>query len=74
MTSWLRRKQMSMTLGTIEAKYITTSVAIREGVWLRKFLVGLFDLELELVLIYCDNQSCVKLSKNPLFHENSNNI
>jgi hypothetical protein len=25
-------------------------------------------------VIYCDNQSCVKLSKNPLFHERSKHI
>ena len=24
--------------------------------------------------IYCDNQSCVKLSKNPVFHNNSKHI
>jgi hypothetical protein len=25
-------------------------------------------------VIYCDNQSCVKLSKNPMFHEKSKHI
>jgi hypothetical protein len=25
-------------------------------------------------MIYCDNQSCVKLSKNPLFHDRSKHI
>jgi hypothetical protein len=30
-----------------------------------------FDLELEPTLIYCDNQSCVKLSNNPIFHDKS---
>ena len=24
--------------------------------------------------IYCDNQSCIKLSKNPMFHEKSKHI
>ena len=24
--------------------------------------------------IYCDNQSCIKLSKNPVFHEKSKHI
>jgi hypothetical protein len=29
-------------------------------VWLQKLLAGLFDIDLEPTLIYCDNQSCVK--------------
>jgi hypothetical protein len=52
--------QMSMALSTTEAEYIAASVASREVVWLQKLLAGLFDLELEPTLIYCDNQSCMK--------------
>jgi hypothetical protein len=26
------------------------------------------------MVIYCDNQSCIKLSKNPIFHDSSNHI
>jgi len=25
-------------------------------------------------VIYCDNQSCIKLSENPIFHDRSKNI
>jgi hypothetical protein len=74
MISWLSRKQMSVALSTIEVEYIATSVASREVVWLRKLLAGLFDLELEPTLIHCDNQSCVKLSENPVFHDKSKHI
>jgi hypothetical protein len=52
--------QTSVALSTTEAEYIAASVASREAVWLQKLLAGLFDLELEPTLIYCDNQSCVK--------------
>jgi hypothetical protein len=44
MISWLSRKQTSVELSTAEAKYIATSVASHEAVWLRKLLAGLFDL------------------------------
>jgi hypothetical protein len=72
--SWLSRKQSSVALSTIEAEYIAASVASREAMWLRKFLVGLFDLELKPTLIYCDNQSCVKLLENLVFHDKSKHI
>ena len=35
---------------------------------------GLFDQVLDSSVIYCDNQSCVKLSKNPVFHDRSKHI
>ena len=34
----------------------------------------LFDLQLDATCIYCDNQSCVKLLQNPVFHDKSNHI
>jgi hypothetical protein len=66
MISWFSKKKWPVALNT--------SFVSREVVWLRKLLAGLFDLELEPTLIYCDNQSCVKLSKNPVFHDKSKHI
>jgi hypothetical protein len=74
MISWLSRKQTSVALSTSEAEYIAASVASSEAVWLRKLLAGIFDLELEPTLIHCDNQSCVKLTENPIFHDRSKHI
>ena len=42
--------------------------------WLRKMLSGLFDLEMDATCIYCDNQSCIKLSENPVLHDKSKQI
>jgi hypothetical protein len=74
MISWLSIKQSPMALGTTKEKCIAANVASCEVVWLQNLLVGLFDLELEPTLIYCVNQSCVKLSKNPVFHDKSKHI
>jgi hypothetical protein len=43
-------------------------------VWLRKSVSRLFDQVLNLTVIYCDDQSYVKLSENPMFHDRSNHI
>ena len=37
-------------------------------------LSGLFDLQLEATCIYCDNQSCIKLFENLVFHDKSKHI
>jgi hypothetical protein len=36
--------------------------------------LGLFSQELEATVIHCDNQSCIKLSENPVFHDRSKHI
>ena len=41
---------------------------------MRKILCYLFDLYLDGTCIYCDNQSCVKLLENPMFHDVSKPI
>ena len=63
-----------MALSITEAEYVTACLASCEVVWLRNLLSDLFDLQLDDTCIYCDNQSCVKLSENPVFHDNSKHI
>lgn len=36
--------------------------------------MGLFDLVLEPIVIYCDNQSCMKLYEDLVFHDRSKHI
>ena len=63
-----------MSLSTTEVEYVAACLASCEAVWLRKLLSDLCDLQLDATCIYCDNQSCVKLSENPMFHDKSNHI
>jgi hypothetical protein len=72
--SWFNRKGKSVALSSIEAEYMVVSLAACEAIWLRKLLMGLFGQELETTIIECDNQSCIKLSENPMFHDRSKHI
>ena len=63
-----------MALSTTKAEYVVACLASCEEVWLRKLLSDLFDLQLDATCIYCDNQICVKLSENLVFHEKSKHI
>ena len=74
MISWFSRKQSCVALSTAEAEYVAACSDSCEAVWMRKLLSDLFDLQLGATCIYCDNQSCVKLSKNPIFHDKSKHI
>ena len=72
--SCFSRKQSCVTLSTAKSEYVAAYSASCETVWLRKLLSDLFDLHLDATCIYCDNQSCVKLSKNSVLHDNSKHI
>ena len=74
MISWFSRKQTSIALSTAEAEYIAACSAYSKAVWLRKMLAGLFDAEIDVTDILCDNQSCIKMTKNPVFHDKSKHI
>lgn len=53
---------------------MATFVVTQEAIWIRKMLIGLFDQRLEATSIFCDNQSCMKLLENPVFHGKSKHI
>jgi hypothetical protein len=72
--SWFSRKQRSVALSSAEAEYMAASLAACEAIWMRKLLVGLFRQRMEPTVIHCDNQSCIKLSENPVFHDRSKHI
>ena len=53
---------------------MATSKTSCEAIWPCKLLAELFDQELDPTVIYYYNQSCIKLSKNPSFHDKSKHI
>jgi hypothetical protein len=61
-------------LSTTKAEYIALSMTIREAVWLRKILADLFEHVLDSTIIHYGDQSCVKISHNPVFHDKLNHI
>ena len=72
--SWLNKKQTSVSLSTAEVEYIAACPSCSEAIWLRKLLAGLFDAEIDTTDIYCDNQSCIKLTKNLMFNDKPNHL
>ena len=74
MISWFSRMHTSIALSMAEVEYIPTCSSCSEAVWLRKMLEGLFDAEIDVTDILCDNQSCIKMIENPVFHYKSKHI
>jgi hypothetical protein len=74
MVSWCNRKRTSVALSTAEAEYIALCVVVRKAMWLRKLLAELFGHEMDSTVIHCDDQNCVKLLENLVFHDKSKHI
>ena len=74
MISWFSKKQSSVSLSTAEAEYIATCSACCEAIWIRKLMSRLFNLELDTTIILCDNQSCIKMTEDLVFHDKSKHI
>eukprot|EP00253_Pinus_taeda_P002456 PITA_02456 len=67
-------KQKSVALNLAEVEYMSASTAMCEAIWLRKLLVSLIRKKMGATSVYCDNQSCIKLSANPVFHDRLKHI
>ena len=56
--SWCSRKQSCVALSIVEAEYVAACSTSCEAIWIRKLIYYLFDLQLDVICIYCDNQHC----------------
>ena len=63
-----------MVMSSTKAEYMEDIIASCDAIWLRKLLMKLLKKRMEATNILCYNQSCIKLSKNPVFHDLSKHI
>ena len=71
--SWSSRLQPTVAASTTEAEYMAAAYAIKEGLWLRTLLSDL-GVKMDTITICADNQSAIKLLKNPVFSMRSKHI
>jgi hypothetical protein len=75
--SWGSKKQSSVSLSTSEAEYIALSLAIQEGKWVHRLLCEILTAagaDCPKLVIHEDNQSCIKMTKNPVNHGRAKHI
>lgn len=63
-----------MALSSEKVEYMSVIQEGCKALWLCKMLHGLFGHRLRQTTIYCDNQSCIKVYENPVFHDHSKHI
>ncbi|CAH1114894.1 unnamed protein product, partial [Psylliodes chrysocephalus] len=53
-----------VSLSTTEAELIALSQTVSEGLWFKKLLAD-FDIRIDCVMFYEDNQGCISVIQNP---------
>jgi transposase InsO family protein len=71
--SWCSRRQQTVAASTTEAEYMAASAAVKEALWLCRLLADL-GLGPGTIGINADNQSAIKLLKNPVSSIRSKHI
>ena len=73
--SWSSKKQPVVSLSTTEAEFIAAAACACQAVWLQRVLAKLNQISASKgISINCDNDSTIKLSRNPILHGRSKHI
>lgn len=72
--SWSAKKQPIVTLSTTEAEFVAATACSCQAIWLRRILEELTFKQTEATKIFCDNNSAIQLSKNPVLHGRSKHM
>ena len=72
--SWTSRKQRSVAHSYTESEYMAISKAFADAIWLHRLLHSLYFPQSTPTIIYSNNQSAIKLTENPCFHDQSKHI
>jgi hypothetical protein len=67
LVSWSSKKQNSVVLSTAEAEYIAAGSCCTQILYLKQSLVD-YNIKVGSVHLLCDNESAVKIAKNPVLH------
>jgi len=71
--SWASRRQATVAASTTEAEYIAAATAVKEALWLRQLATDL-HMPISTIPVKADNQSAIKLLKNPVSSVRSKHI
>ena len=71
--SWISKLQQVVGISTMEAEYVANTQAIKEMIWLQRFMEELGKKQ-ENSRLYSDSQSAIHLAKNSAFQSRTKHI
>ncbi|KAL8092455.1 hypothetical protein AgCh_034658 [Apium graveolens] len=73
LVSWFSKKHKSISTSTAEAEFITVGSCCDQLLWMRNQLMD-YGLSFSKIPIYCDNQSAIAMTGNPMQHSLTKHI
>nr|GEU71724.1 hypothetical protein [Tanacetum cinerariifolium] len=73
LVSWMSKKQNCTTMSSAKAKYVALSVSCAQVMWMRTQLQD-FGFNYNKIPLYCDSQSAIAISCNPVQHSRTKHI
>jgi hypothetical protein len=62
-----------VSLSTAESEYIAAGSSCSQLVWMKQMLEE-YNVEQDVLTLYCDNLSAINISKNPILHNRTKHI
>ena len=73
--SWASKRQTCTSLSTTESEYVAACETSKEAVWLQQLVSEISNKKKEVPIpLFCDNQSAIRLVRNPEFHQRTKHI
>jgi hypothetical protein len=72
--TWSCKKQSAIALSSAEAEYRAAVLASQEVLWLRQLLTEFGIQQDHPTTLWCDNQSAIHISRNPVEHQRTKHI
>ena len=63
--AWRIKRQSAVALSSTKVEYIATTLITKEDLWIKTIIEEPDIFELKEMMVFCDNQSTIKLATNP---------
>nr|GEX56104.1 putative RNA-directed DNA polymerase [Tanacetum cinerariifolium] len=73
LVSWMSKKQNCTAMSSAEAEYLALSASCAQVMWMRTQLQD-YGFNYNKILLYCDSQSAIAISCNPVQHSRTKHI
>ncbi|GKE46504.1 hypothetical protein Tco_1477762 [Tanacetum coccineum] len=73
LVSWMSKKQDCTAMSSAEAEYVALYASCAQVMWMRTQLKD-YGLKFNKILLYCDSQSSIAISCNPVQHSRTKHI
>ncbi|RVW61484.1 Retrovirus-related Pol polyprotein from transposon RE2 [Vitis vinifera] len=74
LVTWRSKKQSVVARSSAEAEFRAMAQGICEGIWLNRLLEELRVPLKHPMVLYCDNQAAISITKNPVHHDRTKHV